>query len=99
MTRYARSVADRRNGEHQALARGFEIGTRFHSAPVVRLADAKAIELIETMEADGRFRLIAFADRGDPAAPGSRIRALCEFRRAGVARRRATRRRARTSTR
>ena len=65
--------------EHQALAKGFVVGTRFHSAQVVRLGDAKAIELIETLEADGRFRLIAFADRGDPAAAGSKIRALSEF--------------------
>ena len=78
VTRYARSALTG-GVAHQDLAKGFEVGTRFHSAPVVRLADAKAIELIETMEADGRFRLIAFADRGDPTAPGSKINALCEF--------------------
>ncbi len=78
VTRYARSVLTG-GVEHQGLARGFEVGTRFHSAPVVRLADAKVVELIETMEADGRFRLIAFADRGDPSAQASKIRALCDF--------------------
>jgi phenol 2-monooxygenase len=78
VTRYQRSPLTG-GTEHQALATGFEVGTRFHSGPVVRLADAKAIELIETLEADGRFRLFAFADRGDPAAAGSKIRALCEF--------------------
>jgi len=77
-TRYARSRLTG-GGEHQGLARGFEIGARFHSGPVVRLADARVIELIETMEADGRFRLIAFADRGDPAAPGSAIGRLSAF--------------------
>ena len=40
VTRYAPSVLTG-EAEHQALARGFEVGTRFHSAPVVRLADAK----------------------------------------------------------
>ena len=30
---------------HQALAKGFTIGMRFHSAPVVRLADAKPVQL------------------------------------------------------
>jgi len=65
--------------QHQALARGFEVGARFHSAPVVRLGDAKVIELIETLEADARFRLIAFADKGDPTAARSKIRALCDF--------------------
>ena len=78
VTRYQPSAL---TGEtkHQTLAKGFEVGTRFHSAPVIRLADAKAIELIETLEADGRFRLIAFADRIDPVTPGAKIRALCEF--------------------
>ncbi len=31
--------------EHQSLAVGWKIGMRFHSAPVVRLADAKRIQL------------------------------------------------------
>ena len=78
MTRYAPSILTG-GGAHQALAKGFVVGTRFHSAPVVRLADAKAIELGEVLKADGRFRLIAFAGRDDPAAPGSKLRALCEF--------------------
>lgn len=60
----------------QALAPGFEIGTRLHSAPVVRLADAKPMQLGEVVEADGRWRLIAFA----PAeASVSAIEALCGY--------------------
>jgi phenol 2-monooxygenase len=47
---------------HQAVATGFEIGTRFHSAPVVRLADAKRMQLGHTHRADGRWRVYAFAD-------------------------------------
>jgi phenol 2-monooxygenase len=47
---------------HQALATGFEIGTRLHSAPVVRLADAKRMQLGHTHRADGRWRVYAFAD-------------------------------------
>jgi phenol 2-monooxygenase len=78
VTRYAASAITG-EGKHQALAEGFVVGTRFHSARVVRLADAKALELGETLVADGRFRLIAFNDRDDPAAPSSRLRALCEF--------------------
>lgn len=64
---------------HQALSTGFPIGMRFHSAPVIRLADAKAISLGHVAKADGRWRIYAFCDRGDPAAPASRIRALCDF--------------------
>jgi phenol 2-monooxygenase len=73
MTRYQTSALTG-GTQNQGLAPGFEVGARFHSAPVVRLADAKPMELIETLEADGRFRLFAFADRA-----GVRLRALCEF--------------------
>jgi phenol 2-monooxygenase len=77
-TRYASSIL---TGEkvHQHLAKGFEIGTRFHSAPVIRLADAKEISLGQAAKADGRFRIYAFADRSDPASSSSRISAFCNF--------------------
>ncbi len=64
---------------HQALATGLTIGMRFHSAPVIRLGDAKATGLGHVAKADGRWRIYAFCDRGDPAAPTSRIAALCNF--------------------
>ena len=63
----------------QHLAEGFEIGTRFHSAPVIRLADAKPVQLGHTVEADARWRLFAFADASSPASQGSRIKELCSF--------------------
>ena len=77
-TRYAPSMI---SGEptYQRLAEGLTIGMRFHSAPVIRLADAKRVHLGHTVEADGRWRLFAFADADDPAAPSSRLRAVCEF--------------------
>ena len=50
---------------HQKLAVGLMIGTRFHSAPVVRLGDGKVMQLGEALTADGRWRLIAFAGRDD----------------------------------
>ncbi len=49
-------------GTHQALATGFEIGTRFHSAPVVRVADARRLQLGHAHRADGRWRIYAFGD-------------------------------------
>jgi len=64
---------------HQHLAQGFVIGTRFHSAPVIRLADAKPVHLGHAAQADGRFRIYAFSPTEDPAATGSAIRALCNF--------------------
>lgn len=47
---------------HQHLATGFEIGTRFHSAPVRRIADARLLELGHAHRADGRWRVYAFSD-------------------------------------
>ncbi len=60
-TRYTRSQLTG-GGEHQALAAGFPVGMRFHSAPVVRIADAKPLQLGHVHEADGRWRLYLFAD-------------------------------------
>lgn len=64
---------------YQHLAEGLVIGMRFHSAPVIRLADAKPVHLGHTIKADGRWRLLAFSGRDDPSAASSGIRSLCEF--------------------
>ncbi|MBB4367919.1 phenol 2-monooxygenase [Bradyrhizobium sp. cir1] len=64
---------------HQHLAQGLVIGKRFHSAPVIRLADAKPVHLGHAAQADGRFRIYAFSPAENPAASGSAIRALCNF--------------------
>lgn len=53
------------NDRNQALATGYRVGARFHSAPVVRVADAKRIELAHCIAADGRWRLILFAPPGE----------------------------------
>jgi 2-polyprenyl-6-methoxyphenol hydroxylase-like FAD-dependent oxidoreductase len=64
---------------HQWLAGGFKIGTRFHSAPVVRLGDGRQLQLGSTLVADGRWRLIAFAGTGDVATIDSPVGKLCSF--------------------
>ncbi|MDW5377656.1 FAD-binding monooxygenase [Halomonas sp. HP20-15] len=64
---------------HQQLARGLTIGMRFHSAPVIRLADARPMQLGHAVKADGRWRLFAFADGRDPASADSGLQALCRF--------------------
>src|SRR6185437_12337619 len=61
------------------LAEGFAIGMRFHSAPVIRLGDAKPMQLGHTVKADGRWRLFAFANGADPAEAAAPVRALCAF--------------------
>jgi phenol 2-monooxygenase (NADPH) len=77
-TRYAPSMITA-EATFQHLAEGFEIGTRFHSAPVVRLADAKPVQLGHAARADGAWRIYVFADRSDPTSGGSGARELCEF--------------------
>lgn len=78
--RYTAGVAtryrpDMLTGEpvYQALARGLTIGTRFHSSPVIRIADARPFHLGHAAQADGRWRLYVFAD-----ASRSAFNALCE---------------------
>jgi phenol 2-monooxygenase len=60
--------------DHAKLASGFEIGTRFHSAPVIRVSDARSLQLGHVARADGRWRLYAFSDRR-----GERLAALCAW--------------------
>ncbi|MFT4228751.1 MAG: FAD-dependent monooxygenase [Microbacterium sp.] len=60
-TRYTPSALTG-EGTHQQLATGFEIGTRFHSGRVVRVADARRMQLGHAHVADGRWRLYAFGD-------------------------------------
>ena len=72
-TRYAPSIITA-EAPAQELAEGFPVGMRFHSARVVRLADAKPVHLGHVARADGAWRVYVFADRS-----GSRARELCEF--------------------
>ncbi len=72
-TRYAPSLITA-EPTHQHLAEGFPIGMRFHSAPVIRVADAKPVQLGHAARADGAWRIYVFAD-----ADRSGARALCEF--------------------
>jgi 2-polyprenyl-6-methoxyphenol hydroxylase-like FAD-dependent oxidoreductase len=64
---------------HQPLATGYVVGTRFHSAPVIRLMDAKPVQLGHAGKADGRWRLYAFAGANDHLDAGVGLRALCKF--------------------
>jgi phenol 2-monooxygenase len=73
-TRYPPATVLTGQATHQHLAEGFPIGMRFHSAPVVRVADAKPMQLGHVARADGAWRIYAFAD-----ASGRRLRQLAEF--------------------
>jgi 2-polyprenyl-6-methoxyphenol hydroxylase-like FAD-dependent oxidoreductase len=76
-THYAPSLISAQ-ARHRHLAPGFTIGMRFHSAPVIRLADARPMQLGHVGKADGRWRLFLFADAVDPAEAESKLRALCD---------------------
>ena len=64
---------------HQHHAAALAIGMRFHSAPVIRLADARPMQLGHVVKADGRWRIFAFAGAEDPMASDSGIQTLCRF--------------------
>jgi phenol 2-monooxygenase len=64
---------------YQHLASGFDIGKRLHSAPVIRLADAKPMHLGHCIEADARFRLFVFAPAHDAGTVGGPVASLCDW--------------------
>jgi len=72
-TRYKTGTTLTGEATYQERAKGFTIGMRFHSSPVIRLADAKPMHLGHVARADGRYRLYAFSD-----ANQSKLNALCE---------------------
>jgi len=74
---YAPSILCKDHG-CQKLAKGFGLGTRFHSAPVIRIWDARPLQLGHCLKADGRWRLVLFNDTSDPADTGSRLWHMCE---------------------
>ena len=84
--RYTAGTATRYQGglvvgcpDYQCLATGLQIGTRFHSAPVVRIGDGRQIQLGQTLLADGRWRLFIFAGQDDAGTSGAPVSILCEF--------------------
>jgi len=70
MTQYTPSMITG-DAAHQELAVGFPIGKRFKSAEVVRVSDGNVEHLGHHHDADGRWRIYAFADeaaQGDASA-------------------------------
>ena len=65
--------------DYQHLARGLPIGERLHSAPVVRLADARPLQLGDLLLADGRWRLLLFVGGKGPEQGASTLAALCRY--------------------
>lgn len=65
--------------ENQALASGFPIGQRFHSAWAVRVADGRPVQLGHLNKADGRWRIFIFGDAESPLDAASRSAGLIGF--------------------
>ncbi|TKA65135.1 hypothetical protein B0A55_11275 [Friedmanniomyces simplex] len=78
-TKYHPGLLTSSDTSYQDLAKGFEIGTRFQSCQVLRLADAKPTQLGHVMDADGRWRLVLFGDKADPISPSSSLHKTCHF--------------------
>ncbi|KAK5724402.1 hypothetical protein LTR15_004447 [Elasticomyces elasticus] len=78
-TKYHPGMLTSDDTSHQDLAKGFEIGTRFRSCQVLRLADAKPVQLGHVMDADGRWRIVIFGDKSDATSASSPINKTCEF--------------------
>ena len=78
LSRYGASMVVAESA-HQHLAAGYEVGKRFHSSPVIRLVDARPMQLGHALEADGRWRIVAFANSDDPTQPTSAIAELAEY--------------------
>ena len=77
-TRYGRSILTAA-ATYQSLAKGFPVGMRLHSAPVIRFADARPLQLGHVVKADGRWRVFIFAHAESPNSPASAVSSLCEF--------------------
>lgn len=63
---------------YQDLATGFPVGMRFHSASVVRVADARQVQLSHISWPDGAWRIFVFGD--STMKDGlARWRTFCEY--------------------
>jgi phenol 2-monooxygenase (NADPH) len=75
MTEYEPSMITG-HAEHQELAEGFTVGKRFKSERVVRVCDTNPLHLGHQAEADGRWRIYAFACDSNPDAPKDETSAI-----------------------
>lgn len=57
----------------QELAAEIVVGMRFPNAQVVRFCDAKAMPLVQTLKADGRWRIMCFAGRIGDTSTATRL--------------------------
>ncbi|KAI1611996.1 phenol 2-monooxygenase [Exophiala viscosa] len=63
----------------QGLADGIVVGMRFPNAQVVRFCDAKAMPLVQTLKADGRWRVLFFAGKIRQPATLARLEKIAQY--------------------
>jgi hypothetical protein len=74
MAKYGESPITRAEWSTQSLAKGLAVGMRFPSTQVVRYCDAKAMQLVKALPADGRWRIVIFAGDLRLEAPAGRLK-------------------------
>ncbi|KFY01163.1 hypothetical protein O988_02882 [Pseudogymnoascus sp. VKM F-3808] len=70
--KYGDSQITNAKGSTESLASNLAVGMRLPSAQVVRFCDAKAMQLVKALPADGRWRIIIFG--GDITEPANAAR-------------------------
>ena len=65
-------------GSRPELAPNLIVGMRFPSAQVVRFCDARAMQLVNALPADGRWRIVIFAGMIGDHATTSRMKEVCK---------------------
>ncbi|OBT97633.1 hypothetical protein VE01_04449 [Pseudogymnoascus verrucosus] len=77
--KYDESSITNVSGSTQHLAAELTVGMRFPSTPVVRLCDARVMQLVTAMPSDGRWRIVLFAGDIRDAAKAEKLKKLGEF--------------------
>lgn len=72
-SKYGDSCITSLSRSRQALAKGLPVGMRFPSAQVVRFCDAKAMELVKALSADGRWMIVVFGGDIQNASSAERL--------------------------
>lgn len=70
---YEDSSITRAQGSSQDLATNLKVGMRFPTTQVVRFCDARAMQLVNALPADGRWRILIFAGDIRQDAASSRL--------------------------
>jgi phenol 2-monooxygenase len=75
---YDDSSITRAQWSTQSLATNLKVGMRFPSTQVVRFCDAKAMQLVKALAADGRWRIVIFAGNIRSDTSAQRLKKVCD---------------------